>query len=301
MHSSSSLPPLDGIVAVIAAHRTGSFSAAAEMLGITHGAVSRRVQAVEHWLATPLFERRARGVQITPAGQRFIATAEQALATIRNSADRWRTPREQPIVRLSIVPSFARLWLMQRMIALQGDPADVRVELQLDHRASDLNADEADLAVRYGSGSWKGVRARLLFAERLYPVAAASFAKQLGANAKPDRIAQLPLLHDSDTRQWRAWLGANGSRFRGQAHDRRFEDYDLVLAACSAGLGIALLRTPLADTYMSSGRLVQVSKRSIPNTQGHYLATRADESRDSVLKVAERLESCAAQLRSSME
>lgn len=301
MHSSTSLPPLDGIVAVIAAYRTGSFSAAAEMLGITHGAVSRRVQAVEHWLATVLFERRARGVQVTPAGQRFIATAEQALATIRNSADRWRPPREQPIVRLSVVPSFARLWLMPRMTLLQGVPADVRVELQLEHRAMDLNAEEADLAVRYGSGTWKGVRARLLFAERLFPVAAASFAGQLGTNAKPERIAQLPLLHDSDTRQWRAWLSATGSRFRGQAHDRRFEDYDLVLAACSAGLGIALLRTPLADTYMSGARLVPVSKRSIPNTHGHYLAMRTEESSDSVLKVAQRLESCAAQLRSPGE
>lgn len=299
MHSSSSLPPLEGIVAVIAAHRTGSFSAAAEMLGITHGSVSRRVQAVEHWLATPLFERRARGVQITPAGQRFIATAEQALATIRNSADRWRPTREQPIVRLSVVPSFARLWLMPRMTELQGEPADVRVELQLDHRAMDLNAEEADLAVRYGSGSWKAVRSRLLFSERLYPVASSSFARQLGANAKADRIAELPLLHDSDTRQWRAWLGAHGCRFLGKAHDRRFEDYDLVLAACSAGLGIALLRTPLADTYMSGGGLVQVSRRSIPNVQGHYLAMRADEGRESVLKVAQRLEVCAAQLGTS--
>ncbi|HVF17123.1 MAG TPA: LysR substrate-binding domain-containing protein, partial [Steroidobacteraceae bacterium] len=269
MHTS--LPSLEGILAVIAAHETGSFSGAADRLGITHGAVSRRVQAVEHWLATPLFERGARGVQVTPAGQRFIATAQQALATIRESADRWRPVRAQPVVRVSVVPSFARLWLMSRMTFLQGQPADVRIELQLEHRAVDLSADEADISVRYGKGAGKDVRGKLLFREHLYPVAAPSLAKQLGANAKPDRIAELPLLHDSDTRQWRAWLDAAGSRFRNHTHDRRFEDYDLVLAACEAGLGIALLRAPLADSYVNSGRLVQTSKRAIPNVHAHYL------------------------------
>lgn len=296
MHSSSSLPPLEGIAAVIAAHRTGSFSAAAEMLGVTHGAVSRRVQSVEHWLATPLFERHARGVRATPAGQRFIATAEQALSTIRSSADRWRPGRELPVVRVSVVPSLARLWLMSRMTLLQGQPADVRVELQLEHRPVDLKADEADIAIRYGSGSWRGVNTRRLFGERLYPVAAPVLANQLGAHLKPNRIAELPLLHDSDTRQWRGWLAANGDRFRGRTHDRRFEDYDLVLMACEAGLGIALLRTPLADAYISRGQLARVSTRSIPNEHSHYLVVRADENRASVLQVAERLESCAAQL-----
>jgi LysR family glycine cleavage system transcriptional activator len=296
MHSSLNLPPIEGLLAVVAAHRTGSFSAAAEMLGITHGAVSRRVHAVEHWLATPLFVRHGRGVQTTPAGQRFIATAEQALATIRNSADRWRPARGMPVVRMSAVPSLARLWLMAKMPILQGVPADVRIELQLDHRPVDLNADEADVAVRYGSGRWKGVVTRQLFSERLYPVASPSLAGTLGAQTKPERIAELPLLHDSDTRHWRAWLAENGVRHRAKQDDRRFEDYDLVLAAAEAGLGVALLRTPLADAYVNSGRLVRISRASIANPHSHHLVMRPSEDRSAVLQVAERLRACASEL-----
>ena len=107
MHSSPDLPPLEGLTAVIAAHRGGSFTAAAESLNLTHGAVSRRVQAVERWLGTPLFERHGRGVRVTPAGQRFVAQVEQSLDAIRESADRWRPRRDLPTVRLSVVPSFA--------------------------------------------------------------------------------------------------------------------------------------------------------------------------------------------------
>lgn len=297
MHSSSSLPPFEGLSAVIAAHQTGSFSAAAATLGITHGAVSRRIQAVEHWLGTPLFERYARGVRTTPAGQRFVAMAEQALSMIQDSADRWRRPDVAiPHVRLSAVPSLARLWLMSRVPILQGSPRDVHIELQLEHRVLNLEAGETDLAIRYGAGRWKGCASRLLFGERLYPAAAPSIAARLGTNANAERLAALPLLHDSDKRQWRSWFDAVGMRVRAKDEDRRFEEYDLVLAAAEAGLGIALLRMPIAHAYVNSGRLVRVSRTNVANELGSYLVMRRDESRDIVLRVAERLQRAAAEL-----
>jgi DNA-binding transcriptional LysR family regulator len=182
------------------------------------------------------------------------------------------------------------------MPILQGVPHDTRIELLADHRPADLNADEADLAVRYGTGRWNGVVTQPLFSERLYPVAAPSVAGTMGANAKARSISELPLLHDSDTRHWRTWLGENGIRHRPKQDDRRFEDYDLVLAAAEAGLGVALLRTPLADAYLNSGRLVRISRASIANTHGHHLVMRSGEDRPAVLRVAERLHACASEL-----
>lgn len=297
MHSLQTLPPLDALAAVIAAWRTGSFTAAAESLDITHGAVSRRVQAVEHWLGTSLFERHGRGVRVTPAGQRFIAQVEQALAAIHESADRWRPRRDLPVVRLSVVPSFARLWLMQRLPELQGSPPACRIELQIEHRVADLAADQSDVAIRYGRGRWRGVDSRLLFPERLFPVAAPALAADLGRNPKPARLAELPLLHDSDTGQWRAWLRAQDITFRAKAADRRFEDYDLVLAAARAGLGVALLRSPLVDEVLDDGRLVRIARPAIRNAAGHRLVMLPGESRAPVLQLVGRLLTMSAALR----
>src|SRR5688500_821200 len=56
-HSLPSTPPLDGLRAVLAASQAGSFNVAADSLGLTHGAVSRRVAGVEAWLGTAIFER----------------------------------------------------------------------------------------------------------------------------------------------------------------------------------------------------------------------------------------------------
>jgi LysR family glycine cleavage system transcriptional activator len=59
-HSSRQLPPLDTLYAFEVAARTGSFSAAAEKLNLTHGAISRQVAKLEDWLGFKVFERAGR-------------------------------------------------------------------------------------------------------------------------------------------------------------------------------------------------------------------------------------------------
>ncbi|MDQ8755325.1 LysR substrate-binding domain-containing protein [Sphingosinicella sp. LHD-64] len=287
MHNLDPLPPLDGLNALLAAAEAGSFTGAAEMLGITHGSVSRRIAVLEAWLGTSLFDRHGRGVRLTPAGQRFAADARQALGTLSRSADQWRPRRGRPTVRLAVVPSFARLWLLPRLARLER--GDIHVEVLMDHRPTDLDAQEADLAVRYGRGWWEGLDARLLFGETLRPAAAPALAAELGSDAAPEALLRRPLLHDSDVSHWRAWLTGAGIRYRPRWQDRRFEDYDSVLVAAEAGLGVALLRAPFAETAIAAGRLAYVAPRAEPNPAGHYACLRAGETRAAVIELADRL------------
>lgn len=204
MHDYSALPPFEGVVAMLAAAEGGSFTAAADALGLTHGSVSRRIGHLEHWLGTSLFERQARGVRLTPAGQRFAATAGRALGLLAESADQWRPRIGRSLVRLSIVPSFARLWLIPRLAILQGD--DLAIELTIEHRTSDLDAREADIAIRYGAGPYTDVESRLLFAERFVPCASPALAASLGTAATANALIAHPLLHDSNIAPWQSWL-----------------------------------------------------------------------------------------------
>src|SRR3546814_10631765 len=95
---------------MLAAAEEGSFSAAAAKLGLTHGSVSRRIASLEHWLGASLFERHGRGVRLTPAGLRFAHDSRQSLGRLSHSAEQWRPRRGRQTVRMSAVPSFARLW-----------------------------------------------------------------------------------------------------------------------------------------------------------------------------------------------
>jgi LysR family glycine cleavage system transcriptional activator len=273
-------PPLDGLDTVCVVARHASFSAAAEALGLTHGAVSRRVAAVEAWLGLRLFERHGRGVRPTPDGQRFLARVEAAFRLIDDAADRWRQRRGPEVVRISVVPGFAKLWLFGRLAALEQGVPPLRIEIAVEGRNADVERGEVDLAVRYGAGGWRNVAVAKLLPERLYPVAHPDLARRLGGS--PEALLQASLLHDSDATGWRAWFAACGIALKPRLQDRRFEDYTVVLAAAGAGLGVALARAPFSDRAVQDNGLVRVGEREVPNPLAYHLLTRPGETRPAV-------------------
>jgi DNA-binding transcriptional LysR family regulator len=89
-HSSTPLdpsrrPPLRSLEIVCVVARSGSLTAAAETLGMTHGSASRHLKAVETWLGLRLFDRHGRGLRITEEGQRFLNQIERGLETIERA------------------------------------------------------------------------------------------------------------------------------------------------------------------------------------------------------------------------
>ena len=65
------LPPTNSLVVFEAAARYTNFTRAAEELSVTQSAVSRQVQLLEDFLGTTLFQRHARGLQLTREGERL--------------------------------------------------------------------------------------------------------------------------------------------------------------------------------------------------------------------------------------
>jgi DNA-binding transcriptional LysR family regulator len=288
MHSSIGLPPLEALAAMLAAARTGSFSAAALDLGITHGAVSRRVHAVESWLGAEVFERHGRGVRLTATGEHFAREVEIALGRITEVAVDLRAERRSAKIRLSLLPSFARLWLMPRLASLQAACKGVTIQLLVEHRVASLDGGEADLAIRYGRGRWAGVDALPLLEEKLFAVASPRIAKALRARGVAATLGET-LLHDTDTRHWRQWCEHAGIAYRPRTGERRFDDYDLVLSAAEADLGVAIARWPLAQDAIESGRLVRLAGPEWPGAKAHYLVMRSGETRSAVRRLADAL------------
>lgn len=291
-HSSRDLPPLDTLRAFEAAARTGSFSGAAETLNITHGAISRQIAKLEDWLGLKVFERGARGVELTLEGQRLFLRTSEAFALIADNTDRWTEPRGAMVVRLASIPSLSSLWLIPRLKELEGGPPPLRILLEVDIRQTDLEDEGIDLSVRCGRGGIPGRVSVKLFEEHIFPIARPDIAAELGSG-DPERLLKYPLIHDSDASGWRAWLGAHGIDYRPRAHDRRFEDYNLVLDAAAYGLGIALARPPLAGPVIASGRITQVDQRTVLNPVSYWMDRPVGEARPAAAELARRIAACA--------
>ncbi|MFM0003829.1 LysR substrate-binding domain-containing protein [Paraburkholderia dipogonis] len=292
-HAASARPPLASLETVCHVAREGSFLAAAEAAGLTHGAISRRVAAVENWLGMTLFERHARGVRLTPDGQRFVGRIEQAFGIIDSAADQWRSPRSPQLVKLSVVPAFAKLWFFERQAAFETEAPALRIQLDIDHRNADIVSGDADLAIRYGRGNWRHLEVKPFLPEKLYPVAHPALAAQLAKQRHKRGDAALldvPLLHDSDVTGWRAWFDALDMPLKPRPQDRRFEDYTLVLAAAEAGLGVALARVPLADAYLQRSGLVRVSRHEVASPLTYYFVHAKGENRPEVLALIDRMQ-----------
>ncbi|HEV7367452.1 LysR substrate-binding domain-containing protein [Arenibaculum sp.] len=281
MQHSSLLPPLEALQAVISADATGSFSAAAAALDVTHGAISRRVAAVEAWAGCVVFVRHGRGVRLTYEGQQLVARIEQALALLDDGRGPGRRGPAVDVVRVGIVPSFARLWLLPNLAALEGRPQDLRVEPDIDHRFMSLS--DARIAIRYGRGDWPGVSAVPLFGETLVPVASAAVAAGIagaagvggGAEATAERLLEYPLINDTTDTVWRTWLSAAGIDYERRPRDRAFPDYDLTLMAAAQGLGIAILREPYGAPLCRALGLQPVSAlRAESPLRFHVVTTR---------------------------
>ena len=99
--------------AVIAVANTGSFSQAADALGVSQSAISARIRTAEDVLGVELFTRTTRRVLITPHGERLRTRAENALVELRSVFDEFRDEEKliRGRVRVGATPTVSAIFL----------------------------------------------------------------------------------------------------------------------------------------------------------------------------------------------
>src|SRR3982751_6447267 len=98
-------PSLRSVAVFVTAGRALSFSAAADTLGLTPSAVSRRIADLEHELGVALFRRFNRRIELTAAGARYLAAVGGALDLIERESEALRPPRRPAVLRLLGAPA----------------------------------------------------------------------------------------------------------------------------------------------------------------------------------------------------
>lgn len=296
------LHSLDFVRGFVAVGRHMSITHAARELCLTQSAISRQVQALEDALGFKLLVRSHRAVAFTPEGERLFRTADAALQQLQDVLGALDRRDEPPAVTITASIGVTGLWLLPRLASLHAAHPDIDVRVATSDRIVDLRRDGVDIAIRYAAPGPVVAGAERLFGEDMLPVAHASLG--LGGRRLRDVLAgQVLLEFDDPRRPWLRWsdqLAALGLAAKKPRRVLRFNQYDQVIHAATAGQGLALGRRALVEPMLRDGRLEALAWGGTPLQSDHayWLIVAGDGVRVDVASVADWIRAEAAGPRS---
>jgi DNA-binding transcriptional LysR family regulator len=240
---------------------SGSFSAAADRLGLSTTAASRHVAELEAHLQTRLLNRTTRRVSLTETGRAFYERAVQLLGDLEEA--------EQEASRAAVVPrgtiklttsvNFGVRHVAPAIAAFLAAHAGVRFDVSLSDRVVDLVEEGFDLAVRLGVPGSDNVVARTLGETRLVPCASPAYLQAHGAPQVPEDLARHNCFTYEYVRPRNVWrfLDSSGAertvRVSGRLHSN---NGDLLAEAAAQGAGIVFEPAFIVGPDVRAGRLV---------------------------------------------
>ncbi len=260
------LPPLHAIRAFEAAARHGSMSRAADELGVTPGAVSRHVRALEARMDTALFLRRATGLELTMAGEALARSVGDALDRMAEAVSGVRLRRLRPLT-VGVFGYFASRFLLPRWPGLAQAHPGLMVDLHTSLNPLDLLPGRYDAVIAVSDAL---PRAGLVTHE-LMPIATVPVGAPALLRDGPPDFATVPLLHarprPDDWRRWLNHAGMSGVPVRGGSS---FESIGLAIEAAAAGMGFTMAIEGLLAPELERGTVV-VAHPLVRPTRRHFV------------------------------
>jgi LysR family glycine cleavage system transcriptional activator len=251
------LPPLAALRAFEAAARHSSFKRAAEELHVTPTAISHQIRQLEQTIGTPLFERRTRQVVLTPEGHVLLPVLTDGFDAFARTIEGLTRKNRRTTVTLSATPGLTAKWLVPRIGDLRRKRPDIDLTLLATLEVVDVKSGVADLALRYGPGSYPDLIAERLINEYFAPVASPRLHLK-----KPSDLRSATLIHPqwrrSDPRNvtWRRWLKLAGLDDIDARAGLHFSDETHAIQAAVAGDGVSLHSLLLVQEELATGALV---------------------------------------------
>lgn len=258
------VPALESLRVLASCVRHGSFTRAADELGVTAAAVSLRIRNLEAELGISLFDRSGPRLQATAAAVTLAGRVADALRDVQAAVDACRGDTQT--LRVTATPSFASRWLAPRL-ARYHRRADA-VPIQVDCAAELRAGDDFDVAIRTGLGAWPNFVVSRLLPVEATPMLSPSLAETAKLSSPAD-LARLPLLAHDDWPRWFQHAGVRISRLRFCADE--YPTHELDAAAAIEGAGVALLSPTLFASALREGKLVQPFGEVMAGPKWHYL------------------------------
>jgi len=281
--------------------REGSFTAAAQALGLSRSGVSERISRLEARLGVRLLHRTTRQVRLTETGRiyydRCVCVVHEAQEAERSVAERHQAPHG--VLRLTAPHLFGDAFLTPVTSAYLLEYPDVSVEILLTERRVDLIQEEVDLAIRVGHLKDSSMIVRKLGQARSITCASPAYLEAHGVPSCPDDLAAHHCVVVGDARQEK-WPFVQGGAVRAVPIQGRLTVNSLIMGrdAALAGVGVAWLPSFLCRDALDAGDLQAILREY--STEPYPIYAAYPSGRFLTAQVRAYLDLLVEQLRTSL-
>ncbi len=236
------LPPLRALEAFVRTVRLGSARAAADELGLSPSALSRRIGNLETFVGKKLFTRARQAMQLTDEGQAFFEAVNPQLEALTRAVESQSENLSLLRLRLGVLPLFGSQRLFPHLGGLRTSHPLLHIDIDTGPHIEDRVGDTLDAGIILSRKPASGLHAVRLDHNMVHAIASKDLAEKIGD--VPDREAlgkQTFLIHNELPDSFEAWKAALSMHDLEPAAIDHYDSGQLMLEAAAQSLGIAIM------------------------------------------------------------
>lgn len=270
------LVPLKSIYAFVAVAESGSMTEAAQILSVSHSAVSQAIKSLETQVNKPLFDRVGRQVQLNADGKKYYRKVAPALEQIVDATEALIQDQNLQRITLNMVNSLALHWWIPRMSSLQDFAPQLDVRLSNLSGRFNLEQEGIDAALVHGNTEeWQDYYCEKLSEDELVLVC----SPELVAKTNDSNIAQLlkqyPIIEVTNERRkndWNVWQNATGVLRPKSKKPITFNMSIQAVQATTRRLGLLVTHRLFVKDDIKYGQLIELGEPVInPHQQLYFV------------------------------
>ena len=180
------LPPLRALEAFMRTVRLGSARAAAEEIGLSPSALSRRISNLEEFVGKKLFTRARQSMQLTDEGQAFYEAVNPHMEALARAVESQSDNIALLRLRLGVLPMFGSQRLFPRLGELRKRHPLLHIDIDTAPHLEDRVGDTLDAAIILSRGPASGLHAVRLDHNLVHAICSKDTARSIGPDITPD-------------------------------------------------------------------------------------------------------------------
>ncbi|GAA0415711.1 transcriptional regulator GcvA [Cocleimonas flava] len=259
---------------------------AGEDLGVTQGAISHHIRALEKELGVKLFTRSNNRLQLTDSGERLLKAVTEGFDRILDGAQHLDSDSLSGRLVIGCTQTAGANWAAPIISEFhQSYPLIDIHTVEIKPQQKEIPR-EIDIAICYGKPIEDNRLVEELTSLDIFPVCSPRLVHKKNTVSKPKHLTNFPLLHEG-LQNWSRWFSSMNITPPENTKNIHFFNTNLTLSAARDGYGIALCNRLEVQQDLLEGRLIQLLDKTIPELDSYYLLSDKPEKRSLRAKLFE--------------